>query len=149
VEEIAGFPKCRGTPRYCACAICSFKIFAQTAITPRFKAFSVFRAGKLGSVRVEDESAVSALVQDALMIVGYSRLRRGASNRYLPSRFWNAAEAGVVAQQKIAGMKRLHLEVGAVTGDEEPVADLVSQQLDGTDGGEFTAKLWIFGVGAV
>ena len=40
----------------------------------------------------------------------------------------------VMAQQKIARMKRLRLEIGAVTGDDKPMPDLVSQQFDGAEG---------------
>lgn len=46
-------------------------------------------------------------------------------------------------------MKRLHLEAGAVTRDQEPMADLISQELDRTDRRKFTAQLWIFGVRAL
>jgi hypothetical protein len=53
-----------------------------------------------------------------------------------------------MTQQKIARMQCLHLEAGVVTRDEEPMADFISQELDGTDGGKFTAKLRICGVGA-
>jgi hypothetical protein len=54
-----------------------------------------------------------------------------------------------MTQQKIARMKRLQLEAGSVTRDEEPMADFISKQLNRTDGRKFTAKLWIFGVRAV
>jgi hypothetical protein len=53
-----------------------------------------------------------------------------------------------MTQQKIASMKCLRLEAGAVTGDEEPMADLASQEFDRTDGGKLTAKFWIHGVRA-
>jgi hypothetical protein len=46
-------------------------------------------------------------------------------------------------------MQRLHLEARAVTGNEEPMADLASQDLDGSDGRKLAAKLWIFGVRAL
>ncbi len=48
-----------------------------------------------------------------------------------------------MTQQKIARMKRLPLEAGAVTRDNEPVADLVSQQLNPADRRKFAAKSWI------
>ena len=54
-----------------------------------------------------------------------------------------------MAEQKIAGMKSLELKAGAVTGDDEPVADFISQELDGTEGRKFTAKSRICGVGAL
>jgi ATP-dependent Clp protease ATP-binding subunit ClpC len=53
-----------------------------------------------------------------------------------------------MAEQKIAGMECLRLKGWAVTGDDEPVADFISQELDGTEGRKFAAKFWIFGVGA-
>jgi hypothetical protein len=53
-----------------------------------------------------------------------------------------------MTQQKIAQMKCIHLEAGAVTRDEEPMADLVSQELDRPDRRKFTAKFWICGAGA-
>jgi hypothetical protein len=46
-------------------------------------------------------------------------------------------------------MKCLYLETWAVTRDEEPMADLISQELDGTDGGKFPAKLRISWVRAL
>ena len=54
-----------------------------------------------------------------------------------------------MTQQKIARMKCLRLEARAVTRDEEPMADLISQELDRTDGRKFTVKFWICGVRAV
>jgi len=48
-----------------------------------------------------------------------------------------------MAQHKIARMKCLRLEAGTVTRDQEPMADLVPQQLDSTNGRKFTPKLWI------
>ena len=54
-----------------------------------------------------------------------------------------------MTQQKIARMKCLLLEAGAVTRDNEPMADLISQQLDRADGRKLTAKFWICGVRAV
>ena len=54
-----------------------------------------------------------------------------------------------MAQQKIARVKRPHLEAGAVTRDEEPMADLLSQELDRTDRRKFAVKFWICGVRAL
>jgi hypothetical protein len=54
-----------------------------------------------------------------------------------------------MAQQKIARMKRLHLEAGTVTRDDEPMDDLISQELDWTDRREFAAKFWIGGLRAL
>ena len=51
-----------------------------------------------------------------------------------------------MTEQKIAGVKRFRLEGGAVTGDEEPVADRAAQQLDGAEGWEFAAEFWVGGV---
>ena len=51
-----------------------------------------------------------------------------------------------MAQQKIAGVKCFCLEAGAVARDEEPMADHVSQKLDGAEGREFAAELRIFWV---
>jgi len=53
-----------------------------------------------------------------------------------------------MTQQKIARVKRLHLKAGAVTRDEQPMADFISQKLDRTDGRELPAKSWICGVRA-
>ena len=52
-------------------------------------------------------------------------------------------------QQQIARMKGFPLEVRAVTRDEKPVSDLIAEELDGTDGREFAAELWIRRVGAL
>jgi hypothetical protein len=54
-----------------------------------------------------------------------------------------------MTQQNIARMKGLCLEAGTVTRDDEPMADLISQQLDRADGRKLTAKFWICGVSAV
>jgi len=54
-----------------------------------------------------------------------------------------------VAQQKIAGVKCLRLEGGAVTRDEEPMADLISQELDLAEGREFAAEFWVCWVRAL
>jgi hypothetical protein len=52
-------------------------------------------------------------------------------------------------QQQIARMKGFHLEVRAVTRDEKPVGDLITEELDRTDGREFASELWIYMVGAL
>jgi hypothetical protein len=54
-----------------------------------------------------------------------------------------------MTQQKIARVKRLDLEARAVTRDEEPMANFISQQFNGAEGGKFTAKLWIGGISAL
>ncbi len=48
-----------------------------------------------------------------------------------------------MTQQKIARMKCLHLEAGAVTRDEKPMADLLSQELDRAERREFAVKFWV------
>ena len=52
-------------------------------------------------------------------------------------------------QQQIARMKGFYLKVRAVTRDEKPVGNLITEELDRTDGREFAAELWICGVGAL
>jgi len=81
---------------------------------------------------------------------------RGRSSRWMTaspfsryrssSRFGNAAEARVVAQQKIAGVERLLLEGGAVTGDEEPMADHAAQEFDRAKGRKLAAEFRILGI---
>jgi hypothetical protein len=46
-------------------------------------------------------------------------------------------------------MKGFYLKVRAVTRDEKPVADLITEELDRTDGREFAAELCIGGIGAL
>jgi hypothetical protein len=46
-------------------------------------------------------------------------------------------------------MKGFYLKVRAVTRDEKPVADLITEEIDRTDGWEFTAELCICGIGAL
>jgi hypothetical protein len=46
-------------------------------------------------------------------------------------------------------MKGFYLKVRAVTRDEKPVADLIAEELDSTDGREFAAELCICGIGAL
>src|SRR5580658_518562 len=58
-------------------------------------------------------------------------------------RFRNASQARVMAQQKIARMQCLHLEAGAVTRDDQPMADLISQQLNPAKRRKLAAKSWI------
>jgi len=43
-------------------------------------------------------------------------------------------------------MKCLNLEAGAVTWDEEPIADLIPEQFDLTDRRKITVQFWICGV---
>ncbi len=52
-------------------------------------------------------------------------------------------------QQQIARMKGFCLKVRAVTRDEKPVGNLITEELDRADGREFSAELWICGVGAL
>jgi hypothetical protein len=52
-------------------------------------------------------------------------------------------------QQQVTCMEDFFLEVGAVTGNEKPVADLVAQQINLAERREFPAELWIGRVGAV
>lgn len=54
-----------------------------------------------------------------------------------------------MTEQQVAGMEGFGFEVGAVAGDEKPVADLVAQQLDGTEGREFAAEGSVGGAGGV
>jgi hypothetical protein len=49
-------------------------------------------------------------------------------------------------QQQIAGVECLCLKARTVAWNEKPMADLIAQELNGTDGGEFPAKCWIFGI---
>jgi hypothetical protein len=65
----------------------------------------------------------------------------------LASRFGDAAEARVVMQKKVAGMEGFLLKGGTVAGDEEPVADLATEQLDGAEGGKLPAELPVGGIG--
>ena len=58
----------------------------------------------------------------------------------LAAGFGDSAEAGVAAEEKVAGVEGFLLEGGAVGGDEEPVADLVFQQLDAAEGREVAAE---------
>ena len=44
-------------------------------------------------------------------------------------------------------MEGFGLEGGAVGGDEEPVVDLVAEELDGAEGGEIAAEGWVVGRG--
>jgi hypothetical protein len=67
----------------------------------------------------------------------------------LPSRFRDSAKARVTPQQQIARMKGFYLKVRAVTRDEKPVANLITEELDSTDGREFAAELCICGIGAL
>ena len=53
-----------------------------------------------------------------------------------------------MAEQKIAGVKRLSLEAGAVTGDKEPMRDLTAKEFNRTDRGKLARKLGILGVDA-
>jgi hypothetical protein len=46
-------------------------------------------------------------------------------------------------------MEGLFFEAGAVAWDEKPVADLLAQKLDGTEGREFSTELRVGGVGAI
>jgi len=46
-------------------------------------------------------------------------------------------------------VERLGLKCGTVAWNEKPMANLVSQKLDCTDGLEFTAELGIGGIGTV
>jgi hypothetical protein len=55
----------------------------------------------------------------------------------------------VTPQQQIARMKGFYLKVRAVTRYEKPVADLITEELDRTDGREFAAELRICGIGAL
>jgi hypothetical protein len=52
-------------------------------------------------------------------------------------------------QQQIARMKGFYLKIRAVTRDEKPVGNLITEEFDRTDGREFAAELWICGVGAL
>lgn len=54
-----------------------------------------------------------------------------------------------MTEEKIARLKCLHLEAGAVTRDEEPMAALICQKSDRTDERKFTVKFWICRVRAV
>ena len=55
-----------------------------------------------------------------------------------------------MAEEEVAGVEGFGFEVGAVAGDEEPVADLSGEHLDGAEGWEFDAESWVggaYGVG--
>ena len=52
-------------------------------------------------------------------------------------------------QQQIARMKGFYFKVRAVTRNEKPVGDLITQEFDRTDRREFAAELWICGIGAL
>jgi len=59
----------------------------------------------------------------------------------------DSAEAGIAAEEEVAGVEGFGLEGGAVGGDEEPVADLVAEELDAAEGGEVAAEGWVVGAG--
>jgi len=68
----------------------------------------------------------------------------------LAAGFGNSAEAGVVAEEEVAGVEGFGLEGGAVGGDEEPVVDLVAEELDAAEGGKVSAEggvVWRGGFG--
>ena len=71
------------------------------------------------------------------------------ARRNLPSRFRDSAKARVTPQQQIARAKGFYLKVWTVTRDEKPVADLITEELDRTDGREFAAELCICRIGAL
>jgi hypothetical protein len=51
----------------------------------------------------------------------------------LPSRLRNAAKAWVLAQDQITRAEGCHFEIGTITGDEKPMTDLVTQNLNRTN----------------
>lgn len=62
---------------------------------------------------------------------------------------WDAAEAGVAAEQEVAGKEGFRFESCAVGGDEEPVTDFAAEQSDGANGGEVLSQGWIGGSGGI
>jgi len=65
----------------------------------------------------------------------------------LAAGFGDSAEAGVAAEEEVAGLEGFGLEGGAVGGDEEPVVDLVAEELDAAEGGEVAAEGGVVGRG--
>lgn len=66
----------------------------------------------------------------------------------LAAGFGDSAEAGVAAEEEVAGVEGFGLEGGAVGGEKEPVADLVAEELDVAKGGEVAAEGWVLGGGS-
>ena len=77
-----------------------------------------------------------------------SALRRLSSLR-LSSRFRNPPQPRIMPQKKIASMKCLHLKARAITRDEQPMADLVFQQLNRAKRRKLPAQPSISRVGAL
>ena len=65
----------------------------------------------------------------------------------LAPRFWNTAESGIAAKEQFASVLSFLLKIGAVTGNQHPVADLVPEQLDGAKRGKFAAENGVSGIG--
>ena len=76
-----------------------------------------------------------------------ARVGATAAGWVLAAGFGDSAEAGVVAEEEVAGVERFRLEGGAVGGDEEPVVDFVAEELDAAEGGEVGAEGWVVGEG--
>src|SRR5271154_1224080 len=65
------------------------------------------------------------------------------------SRLRNAAQSWVMAQDQITCIKRRPLEISTIAGNEEPMIDLVSQYLNGTNQWEVPTQTCICRIDAL
>jgi hypothetical protein len=78
------------------------------------------------------------------MLFQVSTDRRNA----LASGLEDAAEAGIVVQDEVAGAEGCALKIGVVAGDEEPVTDFAGDGLDGAQRRQVLAEACVGRVGA-